>query len=385
MKHVFLPAVSLLILGCSLHAQVVDTTVCDVIKNPKSFDGKMVRIKATAAAGFDQFILKDGDCGAPVNAIWLDYPAGTKGKAGPTALLQLEPARNFSGKYTAPSRAEVTLTKDKEFKQFDSWLAQQHSAPSGLCLGCSRYEVTATVVGRLDGVADAALKRDSNGKIVAFGGFGNMNAYPARLVLQSVSNAERKDVDFSGSDAAMQNAQAADQPANDSEGHDPIAAVQKVTAAMGSDPGGITAQKDAAVYGKPGEQNGVDIGFGVANEALPSADAAGTSDSPDGVLYNCTFNMSRLHGNALSVALVHMGQHISDLRSITTDEYAPAFGLEYNAWVVTAATAVGTGDRYITLPGGMLFFAMSWPAADRQSKMDAALTGFLTKEAFLSR
>jgi len=37
-------------------------------------------------------------------------------------------------------------------------------------------------VGRLDTVADASIKRDASGKIVGFGGFGNMNAYPARLV-----------------------------------------------------------------------------------------------------------------------------------------------------------------------------------------------------------
>ena len=47
-----------------------------------------------------------------------------------------------------------------------------------MCLGCARYEVSATLVGRLDGVADAAIKRDNSGKIVALSGFGNMNAYP---------------------------------------------------------------------------------------------------------------------------------------------------------------------------------------------------------------
>jgi len=383
MKRILLPALCVLVFGCGLHAQVVDTTVCAVIKNPKSFDGKMVRIKATAAAGFDQFILKDGDCGAQVNGIWLDYPAGTKGKAGPAAVLELEPAHNFSGAYTAPARAEVTLQKDKDFKQFDSWLAQSHSETEDICLGCSRYEVTATFVGRLDGVADASLKRDANGKVIGFGGFGNMNAYPARLVLQSVSNPERKEVDFSASKKLTDSAQA-DQPASSSSGgHDPIAALQKATAAMGADPSSAAARKDAAAYGGPGQQNGVEVEYGAANEA--SSGAAGTLDSPDGVLYNCTFNMERLHGNALLVALIHMGQHITDLRGIVSDEYAPLYGLEYNAWVVTADMAVQQGYRYITLPGGTVFFAISWPAADRAHDMDSALTDFLAKEALLSK
>ncbi len=381
MKRIFFPALCVLAFGCGLHAQAVDATVCDVIKNPKSFDGKIVRIKATAAAGFDQFVIKDGDCGAQVNSIWLDYPAGTRGKAGPAAVLQLAPAHNFAGKYTAPTRADVTLDKSKDFKQFDGWLAQQHNPPAGICPGCGRYEVTATFVGRLDGVADASLKRDASGKLIGFGGFGNMNAYPARLVLQSVSSPEKKEVDFSDSDKTMQNAQP-EQYAGDS-GHDPIAAVQKTTAAGGDDPGSAAAKKDALAYGKPGEQNGVNVNFSAANEA--SSEAVGTLDSPDGVIYNCTFNMDRLHGNALSVALVHMGQHINDLRSMTSDEYAPAYGLEYNAWVVTLSTAVNAGYRYVTLPGGAVFFAISWPAADRTSKMDAALTSFLSKEALMTK
>lgn len=384
MKRVLLPAFFLLVMGCGLHAQVVDTTVCAVIKNPKSFDGKMVRIKATAAAGFDEFILKDGDCGAQVNGIWLDYPPGTKGKAGPVALLELKPAHNFSGQYTAPARAAVTLDTDKNFKQFDSWLAQPHGEELGICLGCTRYEVTATFVGRLDGVADATLKRDASGRIVGFGGFGNMNAYPARLVLQSVSGAERKEEDYSAADAATRNDQQLPAVAGGDK-HDPIAAAQKLAGAMGADPAGVAAQKDAAAYGKPGDLNGVDIGFGAANEASPADEAAGTDDSPDGTLFNCTFNMDRLRGSALPVALVHLGQHISDLRGMKADEIAPAFGLEYNAWVVTASVAVSAGERYVTLPGGTVFFAMNWPAADRESKMNDALTNFLTKESLLSK
>ena len=100
-------------------------------------------------------------------------------------------------KYTPPTRTPVTLRRDKDFKQFDSLLAQTHQKGADMCLGCTRYEVTATLVGRLDSVADATLKRDAAGKIVGFGGFGNMNAYPARLVLQSVTDVTPKEIDYS--------------------------------------------------------------------------------------------------------------------------------------------------------------------------------------------
>ena len=116
-----------------LHAQVVDTTVCDVLKNPKSFDGKIVRIKATVAAGFDQFVLKGPGCGHYVNVIWLSYPEGTKGKAGPVALVQVQMAHNFAGTVQAPARTPVTLDKSKDFKQFDSLLATAHKG-AAMCL-----------------------------------------------------------------------------------------------------------------------------------------------------------------------------------------------------------------------------------------------------------
>ena len=76
--------------GCGLHAQAaaapVDVKVCDVVKSPASFDGKLVRIKGTVVAGFDEFIIKDAtdpNCGYQVNGIWLSYPRGSKAKSGP--------------------------------------------------------------------------------------------------------------------------------------------------------------------------------------------------------------------------------------------------------------------------------------------------------------
>ena len=113
MKRFSVLALFVFVCACGLHAQAVDTTVCAIVKNPKSFDGKIVRIKGTVVAGFDEFIVKDpsGPCGYPVDALWLSYPAGTKGKAGPASYLQVQPAHNFAGTYTAPTRTPVTLKK----------------------------------------------------------------------------------------------------------------------------------------------------------------------------------------------------------------------------------------------------------------------------------
>jgi len=391
MKPTFIVLGLVAAFGCGLRAQSapaagpVDVKVCDVVKNPAKFDGQMVRIKGTVVAGFDEFIIKDStdpNCGFQENAIWLSYPQGSKAKSGPLAIVTVQPARNFAGSWKAPARTPVVLDKSKDFKQFDSLLAQSHQKGADLCLGCARYEVTATLVGRLDGVADAILKRDVSGKIVGFGGFGNMNAYPARLVLQSVSDVSPKEIDYSKTDAAAKG-DAAQAPAMASDLSAAVTALQKMAGAMAASQLKDLAVKAAAVYGK---QNGVNIGFGRVAELSSTDGAQGTSDSPDGVLFNCVFNEDHLQGAALASAIVHLGTHITELRDPAKDsEGAPAYVLESDAWVVTTAMAAASGQKFFTLPGGYQIWNTTWPADSRNDKMDAALKDFLSNGAMLSQ
>jgi len=402
MKHWAIAVLA--ILGCGLRAQapaqVVDTTVCDVVKKPAPFDGKMVRIKGTVVAGLDEFVIKDAadpNCGFQVNAIWLAYPQGAKGKAGPAAMVQVQPARNFSGQYAPPARTPVALDKSKDFKQFDSLLAQTHQKGSDVCLGCVRYEVTATLVGRLDAVADATLKRDASGKILGFGGFGNMNAYPARLVLQSVSDVTPKEIDYSKIDDATKGNPvqelslpgstplplAPGPPVNDPYGT--LETVQKIIQTMPDSPAKDQALKAAAAYAKERDHNGVTIGFGTTNEAA-ARDAAGTKDSPDGILFNCTFNSDKLPGPALGLALAHIGEHVVDLRNPTPQNLgAPPILLESDGWVVAVVTAIGGGVRFVTMPGGYELWDGNWPMASRNDQMAAGLKDFLNNEAMLNQ
>jgi hypothetical protein len=387
----------LLAIECGLHAQAagpaagpVDVNVCDVVKNPASFDGKMVRIKGTVVAGFDEFVIKDAadpNCGFLVNGIWLSYPQGSKAKSGPVAIVTAQPAHNFSGTLKPATRTPVTLDKSKDFKQFDSLLAQPHQKGADMCLGCARYEVTATLVGRLDAVADAAVKRDASGKIVSFGGFGNMNAYPARLVLQSVSDVTPKEIDYSKTDAITKGDSALTPPPGSGGGgefDDPFASAIKLASRVAAGPAAEQAQKAVAQFPKGKEQNGVSVVYGVGNEVTP--DGQGGKDSPDGVLYNCVLNRDRLQGPSIVIALFHVGQHVADLRSPKPDSAdAPFLVNENDAWVVTSIAAIVGGQKYLTLPGAYLFWDIAWPADQRDDKMEAALKDFLSNEALLSR
>jgi hypothetical protein len=414
MKKVLILACLIFGFGCNLYSQAaapVDTTVCDVVKKPQALNGQIVRIKGTVIAGFDEFVITDAtdpNCGYPVNAIWLAYPPGTKGKAGPATMVEIQPAKNFTGTVTPPTRAAVTLDKGKDFKQFDSLLAQKHEKGADMCLGCTRYEVTATLVGRLDSVADATLKRDPSGKIVGFGGFGNMNAYPARLVLETVSDVTPKEIDFSKNDDETKGGATAGGNGADMYGAGPgcggggcvggggangidlngaIAAAQKAANGLAAGPPKDAAIRASAVYGKAGDHStGVFTANGPSNEASPADEQLGTKDSPDGVLFNCTFNSDRLQGDSLTRAVMHMGEHISELRNPDPgNESAPPYVLESDAWVVTAVSAALSGQKFLSLPGGYVIWDSNWSVADRTDKMESVLKDYLVNEAALGR
>jgi len=351
-------------------AQVVDATVCDILANPQSFDGKTVRVKGNVSAGFDEFLLRDATCDQSPNAIWLNYPEGTKGKAGPAALLQLQLAKNNPVAVANQNRSQVKLDKNKDFKQFDSLLSTPYKS-GGMCLGCIRYTVGATVTGRLDGMKEAGVVRDASGKLTGVNGFGNLNLYRARLVLQGVSDVTPHEIDYSKVSSATK-----DDSPRDSASGDPVATAHQAAHAFGPDsPAGKQVERAAAAYGKEGEDNGVQVGFGTANEVSKSDGAKGDKDSPDGLLLYCTFDMDRLKGDALARAIAHIGTHVADLRDRSSS--SAAYDLEYRAWQTTVLNAVAFQQKTLTAPGGYLLWNAAWPASDRSKMVDDGIANLL--------
>jgi hypothetical protein len=375
MKHLFGLALLLSssLFAATISAQAVDTSVCDILAKPASFDGKIVRVKATAVAGFEDFVLKSSDCGLPTNSIWLAYPQGTKAKAGPALFVQLQLAKNNAANPASAERAPLKLEKNKDFKQFDNLLSTPFKA-GGMCLGCVRYTVTATFVGRIDGAKDAGVVRDSTGKYVSLSGFGNLNRYTARLVLQSVSDVSPVEIDYSKA-AAMTKGDSEREPASS----DPVALAHQIAHAFGSgSKAAEQVEQSAAAFGKEGDHNGVFVGFGNPNEVPKDDEVKGKNDSPDGLLFNCTFDMDRLKGEALTRAISHVGTHIADIRdSKTPNPEADLYLLESHAWVTTVLSAVGNGQKTLTIPGGYLVWDEGWPAADRNKMVDEGISKYL--------
>ena len=365
----------------SVQAQIVDAAVCDILANPASFDGKTVRIKGTVIAGFDEFQIKGSGCNQSVDGIWLAYPEGAKAKSGPAAVLQLQLARNNPSQVATVNRTPVKLDKNKEFKEFDSLLSTPYRA-GGMCLGCVRYAVTATLVGRLDGIKEAGLVRDGAGKVSAVNGFGNLNRYNSRMVVQSVADVAPQEIDYSKAAAASK-----DDSPRETVGGDPVAAAhQAARAFQAGSPAANQVESAAAAFGKEGEDNGVMVGFGAANEVARNDGAKGNHDSPDGLLFDCTFDMDRLKGDALSTAIAHVGTHIADIRGPQANAAAESvYGLEYRAWQTTVLSAIANRQKTLTLPGGYLVWNSTWPQADRDAAMDRAVSTYLTEWALVSK
>lgn len=355
MGRIFWAIVYLLLGAGAAGAQAVDAKVCDILAHPKDFDGKMVRITGIVAAGFDEFVIRDTSCKQSVNAIWLDYPTGTKAKAGPMAVITLQLAKNSPGQATSVSRTPVTLDTGGDFRKFDSILSAS-AKTRGLCLGCIRSTATATLIGRLDAVDAVSLERTGS-MFTAVKGFGNLARYPARLVIESVANVSENDIDYS-------------KPADLGDGEVGL---------------GLTAddlKRAAAAFGAPGEDNGVDVDFSRGNSLRPDDSAKGSGNSPDGLLLIVTMD-ERLKGSAMGLAMAHTGTEIADLRESPMGR--DLYQLEGRAWGVTVLSAISNKEKTLTLPGGYVAWDSKWTEADQQKQLPRSLNGFLTQWAGLSQ
>jgi hypothetical protein len=155
--------------GVQAQQQPLTATVCEIERRPQDFDGRMVRVRARVIEGFEVFAIRDGGCAD----IWLDYP----GASGFGAMV------SSGAKTPELNRPEIALKRDAAFDRFVASLEAEMYPRNRetICQGCFRYEVTATMTGRLD--------YGGKGR-----GFGHLNSYPTRLLLQSVADVSAKDL-----------------------------------------------------------------------------------------------------------------------------------------------------------------------------------------------
>ena len=357
--------------AASAAAQIVDATACDVAGHPAKYDGRTVRIKGLVQVGLDSFQVRGASCNS---GLWLSYPAGTKARSGPAAVITLRLASNASSS-PAKARTAVVLERNKDFETFDALLSEKPKTP-GMCLGCVKNDVQATLIGRVDGTDDPGLKRDAGGKVTGLDGFGNLNEYGARLVLQSVSDVSAKEIDFT------QTPKVKDDNAG-GNGRDFVAITKKSAAAFarGSDAAN-QIQRALDALGAPGVDNGVTIEFGATAEVPAGEGIKGAKPSPDGLLLTIRIDTDKLKGDALSRAIAHEGALLDAERGTEQKGLPPR---ENAAWQTTLLVAIGARQKTLTLPGGVVLWSESWPEPQRTANATAALTQYLTDHEQIAR
>jgi hypothetical protein len=167
--------VPILALGQTKSDQPVQTTVCEVVRSPASFNGKIITLRGPIQIAFENFGLAAADCtDKKVDYLWLEYGRGPKRQPTTWCCGDMVP------------RDPLALVQNTEFHRFHHYITAVRKAKA--CSGCYLYRVTATLTGRFDAVEP---------KPRALCGFGHLGVACGRLVIGAVSDVVADPIDSS--------------------------------------------------------------------------------------------------------------------------------------------------------------------------------------------
>jgi hypothetical protein len=169
----------------------IDATVCAVLQKPYAFNNKLVRIRGHVSGNFEYSLLDGDGCSG---SIWFEYgndgaPPGLVAHVSGDAM----PGVEDEGKWIRA--VPVKLRRDSNFNRFQLLMIARVKVDAlSEKLNPDKatfHHVTATFIGRIDGVSPAIhefhLKRSPLDR-ADFLGFGQMGLFDAQLVVQSVEN-----------------------------------------------------------------------------------------------------------------------------------------------------------------------------------------------------
>jgi len=170
----------------------IETTVCAIAENPAAFNNKLVRVRGHVSGNFEYSMLDGDGCSG---SLWFAY-GGDSAPPGLEAYVSggaVPGAVDPDGKVILP--IPVKLVQDSAFRRFQSLMTARVKADAlyekknpGKFLF---HRMTATFVGRIDGVSDEIHKyhqKKSEMDKADYLGFGQMGLFDAQLVVQSVEN-----------------------------------------------------------------------------------------------------------------------------------------------------------------------------------------------------
>lgn len=187
MRHVLIVLIGLFLFATvppELRAQDPEAvlTPCQILENPEAFNGKMIRVRGGVSVSFENFTLDTSHCKPDKNDwriwIWLEYGSGPEKHPTIWCCGNIDPRKD-----------EIAVVQNQDFRKFYEYVGAMNTK-SG-CGDCYRYDVTATLTGRLD-YGERELT-NPDGQKVMLGRFGHMGMSELRLVIQSVSDLAVKD------------------------------------------------------------------------------------------------------------------------------------------------------------------------------------------------
>jgi len=150
--------------------QPVKTTLCEIKRDPMSFNKKLVEVFGHASHGFEDSMFEEPSCfwGDGLPGIWMEYG----GTAATDTMYCCGITPSKEKKQLVVDGISVSLVRDELFQRFDTLL---HSKPD------KEMSIRATVRGRI------FVSQVSIGQIHRFGGYGHMGCCMLLAIEQVVA------------------------------------------------------------------------------------------------------------------------------------------------------------------------------------------------------
>lgn len=132
----------------------VKTSLCEIVQEPRRFNGKLVEVSVGVVYKFQWTGLVDGACGAKIRMdahhVLDDLKSGDGEYAFTTLTDDLSQPKRLNWRPIQPLPL-VTLTTDENYRTLQEYAgAKFRWKDGGTCLDCPLYEVTARVIGRFE-------------------------------------------------------------------------------------------------------------------------------------------------------------------------------------------------------------------------------------------
>jgi hypothetical protein len=154
---------------------VVETTPCDLLKQPLAFANRRVRVRATIEAGPEFIVTRCDDGGEVQGCVWLTQPADDD---------TLRFARGWSSQRFVEAVRSGAL--EGEGPQATWQIPAPLVASRAQFKLCNLAQARAVLTGRFDYFGDGVLVQSRIHGYMWQAGFGHLSACPGQLVLEAV-------------------------------------------------------------------------------------------------------------------------------------------------------------------------------------------------------